>query len=114
MRNTVEKERSSLPKTLWAYAYEILPPKGAGQLNAIRTLIEKEHEEAQRVGRTWTGRLVCEQRITHILVVSDSPDQSGEVNRRLEGWLKQLNAEFSLTAPMALADDEAPGPERTS
>lgn len=107
---TVEKALRSPPKTLWAYAYEIVPPQAEDQLNAIRTLLEKEHSEAERAARTWTGKLVCEQHVTHILVVSDSPDQRREVNRRLEGRLKQLKAEFSLTVPMALADDEAPSP----
>jgi hypothetical protein len=104
----VEKARRSLPTTLWAYAYEIVLPHAEDQLNAIRTLLETEHSEAQRAARTWTGKLVCEQPVTHILVVSDSPDQRREVNRRLERRLKQLKVEFSLTVPMALADDEAP------
>lgn len=104
----MEKARRSLPKTLWAYAYEIVPPQAQDRLGAIRTVLAKEHSEARRAARTWTGRLVCEPQVTHILVVSDSPEQSREVNRRLEGRLKQLKAEFSLTVPLALADDEAP------
>jgi hypothetical protein len=107
---TVENARSSLPRTPWAYAHAIVPPQAEDQLNAIRTLLEKEHSEAQRAARMWTGRLVCEQQVTHILVVSDSPDQSRQVNRRLEGRLKQGKAGFSLTVPMALADDAAPSP----
>ena len=104
----MQKTRRSLPKTLWAYAYEIAPPPGEDELNAFRALLAKEHAEAQRMARTWTGKLVCEQQVTHILVVSDSPDQDREVNRRMEGRLKQLKAQFSLTVPMALADDETP------
>ena len=100
----------SIPKTLWAYAYELVPPQGEEQLNAIRTLLEKEHSEAQRAARTWTGKLVSEPQVTHILVVSDSPDQSREVNGRLEGRLKQLKAGYSVTVPMALTDDGAPSP----
>jgi hypothetical protein len=107
----MEKARKSLPKTLWAYAYEIVPPQAEDQLNAIRTLLEKEHADARQGARTWTGKLVSQQRVTHLLVVSDSPDQSREVNRRLEGPLTQLRAGFSLTVPMALADEEAPLPE---
>ena len=106
----MEKVRRSLPKTLWAYAYEIVPPQAEDQLNAIRTLLEKEHAEARHAARTWTGELVSEQRVTHLLVVSDSPDQNCEVNRQLESRLTQLRAGFSLTVPMALADDEAPSP----
>ena len=107
----MEKARKGFPKTLWAYAYEIVPPQAEDQLNAIRTLLEKEHSDARQGARTWTGKLVSQQRITHLLVVSDSPDQSREVNRRLEGRLTQLRAGFSLTVPMALADEEASLPE---
>ncbi len=105
------KARRSAAKTLWAYAYEIVPPQAEDQLNAIRVLLETEHSDARRAARTWTGKLVSEQRVTHLLVVSDSADQSREVNRRLEGRLTQLRAGFSVTAPMVLADDEAPSPE---
>ena len=104
----MQKTRRSLPKTLWAYAYEIVPSPGEEQLNAIRTLLEQEHSDAQQTTRTWTGKLVCEPLVTHILVVSDSPDQEREINRRLEAQLKQRKALFSLTVPMALTDDEAP------
>lgn len=104
----MENARRSLPKTLWAYAYEIAPPQAEDQLSAIRTLLEREHADAQRAARTWTARLVCEPQVTRILVVSDSPEQNREVNRRLEGQLRQLKAQFALTVPMALADDEAP------
>jgi hypothetical protein len=112
----MQKARKSSPKTLWAYAYEIVPPQAEDQLNAIRTLLEKEHADAREAARRWTGKLVSEQRVTHLLVVSDSPDQSREVNRRLEGRLAQLRAGFSVTVPMALADEEAPlpGAERPS
>jgi hypothetical protein len=107
----MEKVGGRVPKTLWAYAYEIVPPQAEVQLNAIRTLLEKEHADAGQGARTWTGKLVSEQRVTHLLVVSDSPDQTREVNRRLEGRLTQLRAGFSVTLPMALADEEAPLPE---
>jgi hypothetical protein len=107
----MERARRSSAKTLWAYAYEIVPPQADDQLNAIRTLLEKEHADAGQGARTWTGKLVSEQRVTHLLVVSDSSDQSREVNRRLEGRLTQLRAGFSVTLPMALADEEAPLPE---
>ncbi len=105
---TVEKARRGVPKSLWAYAYEIVPPPAEDQLSAIRTLLEKEHSEARRAARTWTGKLVYGPQVTHILVVSDSPDQRRDVNRRIEGRLKQLKAAFALTVPMAVADDKAP------
>jgi hypothetical protein len=92
-------------KTRWAYAYRIVPPQAEDQLRAIQTLLDREHSEARRGARTWEGRFVHEEQITHILVVSDSPDQDREVNRRLGVALNELKAGFLLTAPMAVADD---------
>jgi hypothetical protein len=34
----VEQGRKSPKKTLWAYAYEIVPPQVEGQMEAIRAL----------------------------------------------------------------------------
>jgi hypothetical protein len=93
------------------YAYEFGRPPAGDQLGAIHAFLEKEHSAARSATRTWTGKLVCEQQLTHILVVTDSPDQNREVNHRLESRLKLLKAAFSLTVPMALADDEVPSPE---
>ena len=108
----VEKRRGPPPKTIWAYAYEIVPPQAELRLRAIRTLLDQEHSDATLRARTWEGRLVRQQQISHIMVVSDSPDQDREVNRRLEAELKELQAGFSLTAPMAVADDATPPPSR--
>jgi hypothetical protein len=107
----VDRAPRSSPETLWLYAYEFARPPEENQLTAIRALLEEEHTTARRTARKWTGRLVHERRLTHILVVSDSPDQGREVNRRIESRLKLLQAAFSLTMPMALPDDEAPSPE---
>jgi hypothetical protein len=106
----VSKKRSQLPKTIWAYAYHIIPPQIAGRLRTIKTLLDHEHADAQGGGQTWVGRMVLEQQITHILVVSDSPEQSCEANRRLEAALKELKVEFSIGAPMVVADDAGPLP----
>lgn len=93
------------PKTIWAYAYQILPPRGAKRLHAIKVLLDNAHTDAQRAGRTWSGRVVVEEQVTHILIVSDSPAQNHEANRRLEAKLQELNAGFSITVPVAVADD---------
>ena len=103
----MEKNASSAPKTIWAYAYEIVPPQPEDRLRAIKALLDDEHSAARRAARTWAGSVVLEQQMTHILVVSDSPEQNHEVNARLEAELKELKAGFSLTAPMAV-DDPAP------
>ena len=93
---------------MWAYVYEIVPPQAENALSKLRTLLDQENAAAERGGGTWVGRLVLEQGITRILIVSDSPQQDREVNRRLEAALKQLEAGFSITVPMALPDDAAP------
>jgi hypothetical protein len=98
-------KRTANPKTVWAYAYQILPPQPAARLHAIKSLLDHAHTEAQRDARTWTGRVVVEDQVTHILIVTDSPEQNHEVNRRLEAKLLELNAGFSITAPIAVADD---------
>lgn len=93
---------------MWAYAYEIVPPQATDRLHMIKTLLDRERSEAQRGARIWAGRFVTEEQVTHILVVSDSPDQAGEVNRSIEAELTALRAEFSVTAPMSVADGDAP------
>ena len=97
---------ASLPKKgLWAYAYEIVPPQPEDRLRSINALLDRERAEARNGARTWESRVVVEDHITHILVVSDSPQQDREVNRRVEAELRDLSAGFSITAPMAVADD---------
>jgi hypothetical protein len=88
------------------YAYEFARAPADDQLDAIRVVLDTEHSAARHDARTWTARLVSEQRLTHILVVSDSPDQTRAVNHRLENRLRLLNAAFSLTVPMPLDDDD--------
>lgn len=100
-----DTKRTPTPKTVWAYAYQILPPQPAARLHAIRTLLDHAHTEAQRGERTWTGRVVVEDQITHILIVSDSPEQNHEANRTLEAKLQELNAGFSITVPIAVVDE---------
>lgn len=97
-------------KPMWAYAYQIVPPQPEHRLTAIKTLLDREHAEAKRDAHTWEGRFVLEQQITHILVVSDSPDQDGESNRRLEAALAELQAGFVLTAPLAVTDPAPKAP----
>lgn len=104
------KQADRNPSTpLWVYAYEFARAPADDQLDTIRTVLDTEHSAARHDARTWTARLVSEQQLTHILVVTDSPDQTREVNHRLENRLRLLNAAFSLTVPMPLDDDdEAP------
>lgn len=91
-----------VPKSIWAYAYQLSPPQPAERLRSIQPLLDNEQIGARRSGRTWTGRVVPEERITHILVVSDSPEQDHEGNRRLESELKELKAKFSISPSLPL------------
>jgi len=104
------KKRTPPTKPIWAYAYKFLPPQPAARLRAIKLLLDRAHTDAQRGARTWTGRVVVEEQITHILIVSDSPEQNHDVNRRLEAKLLELDAGFSMTMPVAVAEKSIPQP----
>ena len=107
------KKTTPPTKPVWAYAYQILPPQAEDRLRAITTLLDHENANAQRAATTWAGRVVVEQQVTHILVVSDSPDQNHDVNRKLEALLHELHAGFSLTVPIAVVN-EPPGTPATA
>ena len=98
-------KRNSFPKTVWAYAYQIVPPQPEDRLNSITSILEHANVEAQRASRAWTARVVAESHITHILVMSDSAEQNREFDRRIESALLELNAGFSLSDPVAVRDD---------
>ena len=90
---------------LWAYAYQIVPPQPSHRLGAIRTLLREETAAARHGPHIWSGRLVLEQRATHILIVSDAPGRSHSINRQLEAEVERLDAAFSVTEPLAVAGD---------
>ena len=102
--------KGSPPRTLWTYGYQIEPPEVEERLRSVQMLLDDEDAQAGCGARTWVGRVVTEARVTHILVVSDSPDRGREVNRRLEAELKKLRVGFSITAPMLVADGAAEPP----
>jgi hypothetical protein len=92
----------SSPNPSWAYAYELTPPQTAERLQAVQLLLDDALSAARRDARTWAGTVVVEERVTHILVVSDTPEQDREGNRRLESALTELGAGFSMSMPVAL------------
>lgn len=102
------KNRPTPSRKKWAYGYEISPPMTQARLTAIEQLLEEEHANAKLQTRTWQGRFVVEEQVTHLLVVSDSPDQEMDVNRKLEEELHRLEAKFSLTPPVELGDGDEP------
>ncbi len=89
-------------RSLWAYAYEIVPPQPSRRLGAIRTLLKDETAAARGGARAWSGRLVLGRRATHILIVSGLRGRNYSINRRLEAELQRLDAAFSVTEPLAV------------
>ena len=107
----METNGRNAPRTLWAYAYQIVPSKAVDYLKEIETLLDEEHRQAREKARTWRGQLISEEQVTHILVVSDSPDQNTDVNQRIEGRLKQLKTAFSRTEPLPIPGRDDPNPQ---
>ncbi len=93
---------SSPHRAIWAYGYALVPPVARSRMGPMEVLIKSGHATAVLASRTWEGRLINGDEITHILVVSDSPDQNLEVNREMEAELKRLEAPFSITAPITI------------
>lgn len=105
------KKKVRTPETIWAYSYELHPPQTRSRLRDIRTVLEEEeHAQARSGSGTWRGRLVEERQITHILVLSVSPDQHRDVNVRLEAELGKLEAGFSVTLPVPVVEEPATTP----
>jgi len=94
-------------RVVWAYAYQIDPPRPESQLGDVRHLLDQEQASATIDIRPWQARLVLEAHVTHILVVSDSPAQDRHINRSVEAELKRLNAPFTITVPLAICNTPA-------
>jgi hypothetical protein len=99
------------PGTVWAYAYEFMQPQPEDRMRGVQGLLHREKTEARKDARSWGSRFVTESQVIQILIVSDSPRQDLEVNRRLEAELGELKADFFITAALAIGDeDEQPAP----
>jgi hypothetical protein len=99
----IPKRQRRPAQARWVYAYELNPPQPEPQFRRIRALLRRAQLAAQRGGRLWTGRIVVETNITHILVVTDNPGQVHDVDRAIEVELKHLNMDFALTGPARFA-----------
>jgi hypothetical protein len=97
-----EKERRAL-NTRWVYAYQLDPPQPEPKFKKINSLVRQAQAAAKRGGHLWTGRIVVETLVTHLLIVTDDPQQAPGVNRAIEAQLKQHAMGFALTGPAALA-----------
>ena len=109
----VSKRQKPRAQARWVYAYELNPPQPEPQFRKIRALLRRAQLAAQRGGRLWTGRIVVETNITHILVVTDNPGQVHDVDRAIEVELKQLNMDFALTGPARFSMPGAKPRKRT-
>lgn len=107
----VDEGRTSDSGVRWAYSYELEPALSPERLGAVKALLDGEREAPGDGAGTWASRLVFEERVSHILVVSDTPRQDLDVNRRLERKLRDLKAGFSVTAPLVVTDDSGPTPD---
>ena len=86
------------------YAYEIVPPQPSKRLDRIRALLEGENLSALSGSGAWAGRLILEQKVAHILIVTDTPLRNREINWKLEAELERLHASFSVTEPLAISN----------
>ena len=92
-------------RNLWAYGYELIPPHREDRMTAIQRLIEEEDGEARRNGRNWTARMVTEEQVTHLLIVSASSEVDLEINQKLEAALKTMGIDYQVTIPMPFAGE---------
>jgi len=83
----------------WAYAYELDPPQPEPRFGKVKMLLRRARLAARRNGRLWTGEIVMEAQITHILVVTDDPDEVRAVDRAIATELKRLKMDFAITGP---------------
>jgi hypothetical protein len=96
-------------RDIWTYGYVLVPPITRDRMGPMEALLEGGHTKARLAALTWEGRLVNGNDITHILVVSDTPDQNLEINQQMEAELHRLEAPFAVTAAMAVGGASTPG-----
>src|SRR5947207_15824495 len=89
------KQRPRVPER-WAYAYELDPPQPEPRFGKVKMLLRRARLAARRNGRLWTGEIVMEAQITHILVVTDHPDEVRAINRATVTALKRLKNDFAV------------------
>ena len=94
----VPKQRPPPPES-WAYAYQLNPPQPEPRFAKVKMLLRRARLAAQRDGRRWTGQIVKDARITHILVVTDAPHEVRAVDRAIDAELKRLKMGFAITGP---------------
>jgi hypothetical protein len=104
-RDNGQTPDDSTNRPLWAYGYALAPPVARDRLAVMQTILDAGRAEARTRSEVWEGRFINGDYITHILVVSGSPDQKREINRRLEAELNRLAAVFSVSRSVEVERD---------
>ena len=92
------KQRPRAPER-WAYAYQLNPPQPEPRFAKVKRLLRRAGQAAQREGRLWTGQIIMEAHITHILVVTDDPHEVRTIDQAIDAELKRLKMGFAITGP---------------
>jgi hypothetical protein len=104
------KDEGRIPRrAIWIYGYALIPPIARDRMGPMKALLDDGHAKARLATLIWEGRLINGDDVTHILVVSDRPDQDLEVNQRLEAELNRLETSFAITLSVAIGAGSAPG-----
>jgi hypothetical protein len=98
--------------TIWAYSYRLLPPLAPSKLRELKALLAREHAASREGEGRWEARFVTDDRVAHILVLSDSPDLDRAANKRIEAALQRIRAGFTMTVPLAVDDGGADIPPK--
>jgi hypothetical protein len=107
----MKPEAGRVRKTaMWAYGYAFVPPISRHRIGPMEALLADGHEKARLAALTWEGRLINGDDITHLLVVSDRPDQDLEINHLLEAEMDRLGAPFTITPALSIGGRNTPGP----
>jgi hypothetical protein len=88
---------------MWAHSYALAPTLARESIRSIKVLLDRAHADAARADRRLSGRFVVEQRVSHILVVSDSPELDETLHLELISELTRLGAGFTVTLPMIVS-----------
>ena len=92
------KQRPRAPER-WAYAYQLNPPQPEPRFAKVKRLLRRAGQAAQRAGRLWTGQIIMEAHITHILVVTDDPHEVRTIDQAIDAELKRLKMDFAIKGP---------------
>src|SRR5438093_12936282 len=83
----------------WAYAYQLDSPQPEPRFAKVKLLLRRAGQAAQREGRLWTGQIIMEAHITHILVVTDDPHEVRATDQPIDADLKHLKMDFAIKGP---------------